>query len=72
MRTGVPADAACVEVRLGVLGSAMMPDTDLPFARVLIEELEFIKVRREKIFKSPNPSPKNAGVSWRMKTRKTS
>ena len=49
-----------------------MPDTDLPFARVLIEELEFIKVRREKIFKSPNPSPKNAGVSWRMKTRKTS
>ena len=53
----------------------MMPDTNtkLPFARVLIEELEFIKVRRKKIFESaPNPREKNAGVSWRMKTRKTS
>ncbi len=34
-----------------------MPDTDLPFARVLIEELEFIKVRREKIFKSSQSKP---------------
>ena len=38
-----------------------MPDTNLPFARVLIEELAFIKVRREKIFKSAQSASEERG-----------